>query len=92
MADGGLSILVDKKQARVQLTYGIHRTRGPMFGNFEKPPLPQSVLSWFMADDSAQFLYCSHGCVRLSNQNIEKLFKLTTQAGFAGIKIRVGVT
>ena len=26
-------------------TYGIHGTRGPMFGNFEKPPLPQVLLS-----------------------------------------------
>lgn len=22
-------------------TYGIHGTRGPLFGNFEKPPLPE---------------------------------------------------
>lgn len=42
-------------------TYGIHGTRGPLFGNFEKPPIPQSILSWFMDDDSARFLYASHG-------------------------------
>jgi lipoprotein-anchoring transpeptidase ErfK/SrfK len=73
-------------------TYGIHGTRGPMAGNFEKPPVPEGLVRFFIGDDEAKFLYCSHGCVRLSNQNITNLFELTTQARYAGVTILVNIT
>ena len=72
-------------------TYGIHGTRGPLIGNFEKPPLPHGLMSFFLGDDEAKYLYCSHGCVRLSNQNITKLFELTTQAKYVGVTIAVTI-
>ena len=72
-------------------TYGIHGTRGPRAGNFEKPPLPQGLMSFFVGDDEAKFLYCSHGCVRVSNQNISKVFELTTQSKYAGMTISVTI-
>lgn len=67
-------------------TYGIHGTRGPLIGNFEKPPLPEALVGWFVGDDTAKYLYCSHGCIRLSNQNIEKLFTLTAQPKYVGVQ------
>ena len=72
-------------------TYGIHGTRGPMAGGFEKPPLPQGLLGFFVGEDKSKFLFCSHGCVRLSNQNIQKLYELTTQAKYIGVKIAVTI-
>lgn len=72
-------------------TYGIHGTRGPLTGNFEKPPLPQGILSFFVEDDTAKFLFCSHGCIRLSNQNIRKLYEITTQPKYTGVPITVTV-
>jgi hypothetical protein len=45
-----------------------------------------------IGDDEVKYLYCSHGCVRLSNQNISKLFELTTQARYAGVTILVSFT
>lgn len=72
-------------------TYGLHGTRGPLFGNFEKPPIPKGLLNFFIDDKEAKFLYCSHGCVRVSNQNITKLFETTTKAKYAGVTISVTV-
>ena len=72
-------------------TYGIHGTRGPLTGGFEKPPLAQGLLSFFVGEDNSKFLFCSHGCVRLSNQNIQKMYEVTTQAKYAGVKITVTV-
>jgi lipoprotein-anchoring transpeptidase ErfK/SrfK len=72
-------------------TYGIHGTRGPLFGNFEQPPLPQGLVSVFIGDDAAKYLYCSHGCVRLSNQNIVKLFERTSQAKYVGVTVSVTI-
>jgi lipoprotein-anchoring transpeptidase ErfK/SrfK len=72
-------------------TYGIHGTRGPLTGNFEKPPVPEGLMRWFVGDDTAKYLYCSHGCVRLSNQNITKLFDLSTQPRYAGQPIFIGL-
>jgi hypothetical protein len=62
----------------VYTTYGIHGTRGldGAFGHFEKPPIPQWMLGIFVDDDSAKYSYCSHGCIRISNENIKKLFTL----------------
>jgi len=72
-------------------TYGIHGPRGSLVGNFEKPPLPKALVGFFLGDDEAKYLYCSHGCVRLSNQNITKLFELTTQRKYIGVTIAVSV-
>jgi lipoprotein-anchoring transpeptidase ErfK/SrfK len=72
-------------------TYGIHGTRGPLVGNFEKPPLPQGLLRIFVGDDEAKFLYCSHGCVRVSNQNISKIFELTSKLKYARTTITVTI-
>jgi hypothetical protein len=72
-------------------TYGIHGPRCPLTGNFEKPPVPEGLLRLFVDRDDAKFLYCSHGCVRLSNQNITKLFELTTQPRYAGMSILVTI-
>lgn len=72
-------------------TYGIHGTRGPMAGNFEKPPMPEALARWFMDEETAKYLYCSHGCIRLSNQNIEKLFQLTTQPQFTTVRAGIQV-
>ena len=69
--------LLDAKTGKYT-TYGIHGTRGPMFGGFEKPPLPEWALQPFLGED-AKYLYCSHGCIRLSNQNITRLFELTAR-------------
>lgn len=81
--------LNDAKTGRYT-TYGIHGTRGPVAGDFEKPPLPQSLMEFFVGKD-AKYLYCSHGCVRLSNQNIIKLFEITTASKYIGTTIRVTV-
>lgn len=64
----------------VYTTYGIHGTRGfdGALGYFEKPPIPQWMLGLFVDDDSAKYSYCSHGCIRISNENIKKLFLLIT--------------
>lgn len=72
-------------------TYGIHGTRGPLFGNFEKPPIPEEVTRLIIGNDaeSAKYLYCSHGCIRLSNENIEKLYKLTTQPQFTDVRASI---
>lgn len=72
-------------------TYGIHGTRGPVAGNMVKPPVPQGLLSLFLGDDEAKFLYCSHGCVRLSNKNITQLFDITTKSIYAGVVIGVKI-
>jgi lipoprotein-anchoring transpeptidase ErfK/SrfK len=72
-------------------TYGIHGTRGPLAGNFEKPPLPQGLMSFFVGEEESKFLYCSHGCVRISNQNITKLFELTTKQKYAGTTIFISI-
>jgi lipoprotein-anchoring transpeptidase ErfK/SrfK len=82
--------LNDSKTGRYT-TYGIHGTRGPLAGNFEKPPLPQGLMGFFLGKDEAKYLYCSHGCVRLSNQNIAKLFELTTRTKYAGVTITVTI-
>lgn len=64
-------------------TYGIHGTRGPLIGNFEKPPLPEGILRFLVGDnDSTKHLYCSHGCIRVSNQNITKLYESTVQSRY----------
>ena len=44
-----------------------------------------------MNDDSAKYLYCSHGCIRLSNQSIEQLFKLTTQPQLVGTPVTISI-
>lgn len=72
-------------------TYGIHGTRGPLAGNFEKPPVPQRLLAAVLGDNEARYLYCSHGCVRLSNQNIVKLFEITTQPRLARTRITITI-
>jgi len=72
-------------------TYGIHGTRGPLAGNFEKPPIPKGLLGIFLDDEKTKYLYCSHGCVRVSNSNISKLFELTSQARFIGTRIKVTI-
>ena len=72
-------------------TYGIHGTRGPLFGNFEKPPLPKGLVGFLLGVNEAKYLYCSHGCIRLLNQNIAKLFELTTQSKYVGVSILVSV-
>ena len=71
-------------------TYGIHGTRGPVAGNFEKPPLPKSLMTLFVGDD-AKYLYCSHGCIRLSNSNITDMFNLTTRPKYVGVMITVTI-
>lgn len=58
-------------------TYGIHGTRGPGWSPFLAPPVPQGLLGFFTSDDSAKFLYCSHGCIRVANPDIQKLFAAT---------------
>jgi lipoprotein-anchoring transpeptidase ErfK/SrfK len=59
-------------------TYGIHGTRGPIIGGFEKPPIPQALVRLFVGEEEAKYLYCSHGCIRLSNARITELYALTT--------------
>ena len=76
----------------VYTTYGIHGTRGPMGGNFEKPPVPEWLLKRFMDEEQARYLYCSHGCIRLSNQNIVKLFEVTTQPRLMAVPLFVVIT
>jgi len=82
--------LNDAKTGRYT-TYGIHGTRGPLVGNFEKPPLPQGLMSLFVGDEEAKYLYCSHGCVRLSNENISKLQEITTRSKYAKVTISVTI-
>lgn len=59
-------------------TYGIHGTRGfdGMFGHFVTPPIPQWMLHLFVDDDTAKYSYCSHGCIRIPNEKIKKLFTI----------------
>lgn len=72
--------------------YGIHGTRGPLIGNFEKPPMSQSILEWFLDDDeSTKYLYCSHGCIRMSNQNITKLFQLMSDPKYGKYKAPIKI-
>lgn len=63
-----------------------------MAGNFEKPPLPEWMVRRFMDDNQARYLYCSHGCIRVSNQNITKLFQVTTQPRLMNTPLYVVVT
>ncbi len=73
-------------------TYGIHRARGPRVGNFEKPPLPEGLLRFFVGDDnSTKYLYCSHGCIRLSNQNITKLYEIAVQLKYLATVVAVTI-
>lgn len=80
--------LNDAKNGRYT-TYGIHGTRGPLIGNLERPPIPQKVVGLFFGSEEAKYLYCSHGCIRLSNQNITQLFKITTSASYANTPISI---
>ena len=65
----------------VYTTYGIHGTRGfdGALGSFEKPPVPKWMLGLFIEEDAVKYSYCSHGCIRVSNKNIAKLFTLVTK-------------
>jgi lipoprotein-anchoring transpeptidase ErfK/SrfK len=65
----------------IYTTYGIHGTRGfgGAIGVFEKPPIPQWMLGIFIEEDAAKYSYCSHGCIRVSNSNIAKLFSIVTK-------------
>jgi lipoprotein-anchoring transpeptidase ErfK/SrfK len=72
-------------------TYGVHGTRGPADSKSAKPPMPQSLLKWVLGDETTKYLYCSHGCIRISNADIQKLYDLTTpvlvKSGTVTIKI-----
>lgn len=63
--------------------YGIHGTRGldGMFGHFVTPPMPQWMYGLFVDDDTEKYSYCSHGCIRISNEKIKELFALITMKG-----------
>jgi hypothetical protein len=37
-------------------------------------------------------MYCSHGCIRLSNQNITKLFQVTTQPRLSNMLLSIVIT
>lgn len=76
-------------------TYGIHGTRGfgGVLGAFEKPPIPQWMLGIFVEDDAAKFSYCSHGCIRISNSNIAKLFLILTKHRTSpGVKAYINIS
>jgi lipoprotein-anchoring transpeptidase ErfK/SrfK len=86
----------------MKTNYGIHGTRGPMdgiTGSWEKPPagLTPDILKAIyeaktnkkLSDDDLKYLSCSHGCIRLSNQNIEKLFQITNRAKYSGKPIKI---
>ncbi|WP_089724790.1 L,D-transpeptidase [Candidatus Thiosymbion oneisti] len=60
----------------VYTAYGIHGTRGGNTFNFVAPPIPRWMFGWFVDDDTEKYSYCSHGCIRISNRNIKKLFTL----------------
>ena len=77
-------LLVNLKQANLSKTkYGIHGTRGldGMFGHFVTPPMPQWMFGLFVDDDAEKYSYCSHGCIRISNEKIKELFTLVTMKG-----------
>lgn len=59
-------------------TYGIHGTIGfdGILGVFEKPIVPKQVIEMFIDDNDARYLYCSHGCIRISNYKIGKLYSI----------------
>lgn len=56
--------------------YGIHGTRGYGWLPFVTPPIPERLLKIFI--DDTKFLYCSHGCIRISNRDIQQLFEKLT--------------
>jgi lipoprotein-anchoring transpeptidase ErfK/SrfK len=56
---------------------GIHGTRGPGWAVIATPPVPQSILKWFVGVERSKYYYCSHGCIRIPNKDIIKLFNLT---------------
>jgi lipoprotein-anchoring transpeptidase ErfK/SrfK len=66
--------------------YGIHGTRGPGWYWSPTPPVPESLMT--KIDSENQFLYCSHGCIRLSNKDIQALRNLIPDPQGTGITIR----
>lgn len=71
-------------------TYGIHGTRGPIFGGHVTPPLPKMIVSAVLGHEETKYLYCSHGCIRVSNQSITKIRELTAgKNGGASIIVQI---
>jgi RHS repeat-associated protein len=67
--------------------YGIHGTRGLPFFSFLRPPIiPEWLMTIFYPN--SQFLYCSHGCIRLTNIDILMLHSLIPDPQGTGITIR----
>ena len=67
-------------------SYGIHGTAGYGWSPFLTPPIPRGIMEWI--DDENRFLYCSHGCVRMSNPDIEELHSLLPNSVGTEISIR----
>jgi len=57
-------------------TYPLPVRNLPLPFGFVAPPMPQWMFGWFVDDDTEKYSYCSHGCIRISNKNIKKLFTL----------------
>ncbi len=66
--------------------YGIHGTRGFSWYPLPIPFVPEWFLKIFYLD--SQFLYCSHGCIRLSNPDVLMLHSLIPDPQGTGITLR----
>lgn len=77
-------------QSGFYTSYGIHGTIGFGWSPFVKPPLPQFLLQLFT--EEAKYLYCSHGCIRIPNGDINELFHLTSAILAAGTEIAITIS
>jgi len=63
-------------------SFGIHGSRGPVFGGFAKPALPPGLAGFFLESQPARYLFRAAGSFRLANHHLAQLFDLTTRARF----------
>jgi hypothetical protein len=71
--------------------FGIHGSRGPVFGGFPKPDLPPGLAGFFLEPQPGRYLFRAPGSFRLANHHLAQLFDLTTQARFVRAPMSVMV-
>jgi hypothetical protein len=82
--------LLDAASGRYS-SFGIHGSRGPVFGGFPKPDLPPGLADFFLETQPARYQFRAPGSFRLANHHLAQLFDLTTQARFVRAPLSVTV-
>ena len=70
-------------------SFGIHGSRGPVFGGFPKPELPPGLAGFFLETQPARYQFRAAGSFRLANHHLAQLFDLSTQARFVRAPVSV---